>query len=228
MLDYYGFHPSIILLIPAILLTIYAQIKVKTAFNRGSKIPNARGMSGLETAKSILAYNQLDLPIQKSKGMLSDHYDPIKKKLALSPEVHDGKSISSMAVAAHEVGHALQHKAGYAMIKVRTFIFPVVSFSSWLAPILIILGFVVTMPQLLWAGIWLYSAAVLFTLVTLPVEFDASKRAMYMINQLGLVSADESREAKKVLNAAALTYVAAALTAVLELVRLVLIAQERR
>ena len=120
MLEYYGFHPSIILLVPAILFTIYAQIKVSTAFARGSKIPNARGLTGFQTAKTIMNSNGMDLPISESQGKLSDHYDPIKKSLALSPQVYGQKSIAAMAVAAHEVGHALQHQAGYSFLKLRT------------------------------------------------------------------------------------------------------------
>lgn len=226
MLEYYGFHPSIILLVPAILFTIYAQIKVSTAFARGSKIPNARGLTGFQTAKTIMNSNGMDLPISESKGKLSDHYDPIKKSLALSPQVYGQKSIASMAVAAHEVGHALQHQAGYSFLKLRTFMYPAVSFSSKLAPFLIIAGFIFATSNLLWLGIWMYAIAVVFTVVTLPVEFDASRRAMLALNQYGLLTADESREAKKVLSAAALTYVAAALTAILEIVRLIIIARD--
>lgn len=227
MLEYYGFHPSIILLVPAILFTIYAQIKVSTAFARGSKIPNARGLTGFQTAKTIMNSNGMDLPISESQGKLSDHYDPIKKSLALSPQVYGQKSIAAMAVAAHEVGHALQHQAGYSFLKLRTFMYPAVSFSSKLAPFLIIAGFIFATSNLLWLGIWMYAIAVVFTVVTLPVEFDASRRAMLALNQYGLLTVDESREAKKVLSAAALTYVAAALTAILEIVRLILIARER-
>jgi len=224
MLNYY--FAGYIILIPAILLTIYASYKVKSTFNKFAKINNSRNITGAEVAKIILNNNSLDLPINRSHGVLSDHYDPIKKTLALSPDVYDGTSISALAVAAHEVGHALQHAASYKFLSLRTYMYPVVGFSTWLAPILIMAGFFLS-SNLLWAGIIFYSVATLFTVITLPVEFDASRRAMQQITNLGLVVQDESEMAKKVLSAAALTYVASALTAILELIRLILIANDR-
>lgn len=227
MLEYYGFHPSIILIVPALLFSIIAQIMVSVAFSRGSKIANGRGLTGFQTAKTIMNNNNMDLPINESRGKLSDHYDPIKKKLALSPQVYGEKSIAAMAVAAHEVGHALQHQAGYAFLKLRTFMYPAVNVSSKLSFFLIFAGFIFSTSNLLWVGIWLYGLAVVFTVITLPVEFDASRRAMLALNQYGLVTADESTQVKKVLTAAALTYVAAALASILELVRLIMIAKDR-
>lgn len=217
------------LFVAGILITIYAQIKVHSAFKKGSKLRNQRGITGAETALLILKNQNLgDIPVQHSGGRLSDNYNPLNRTVNLSEGVYDEATISALAVAAHEVGHALQHRDAYAPLKMRTAIYPVVSFSSYLAPILIIAGFLVTsMPMLLNLGILLFAVSVFFTLVTLPVEFDASRRAMLVINQMGLVSADESQQVKKVLNAAALTYVAAAATAIMELARLILIAKSQ-
>jgi len=220
---------SLLLIIPAILITLYAQIKVSSTFKKASKIRNANSITGVETAKKILMAEGLgDIPVEQSKGKLSDHYHPIKRSISLSTDVYGKPSIAALGVAAHEVGHALQHRDSYSMLTLRTAIYPVVGFSSWLAPILIIAGFFIAeIPQILLAGIIMYAVTVLFTVITLPVEFDASKRAMVAINKLGLVTADESKQVKKVLNAAALTYVAAAITAVLELIRFILIFSAR-
>lgn len=208
-------------------IAMYAQWKVSSAFAKGSKLPNARGLTGQEVAKTILQAAMLtDVPVEQTPGKLADHYNPMKRSLSLSPDVYGQKTVAALGVAAHEVGHAIQHRDSYFWLKMRTSMYPVVKFSSWLAPILIIAGFFfAAIPNLLYAGIILFGASVFFTLITLPVEFDASRRALVQINKLGLVSPDESREVKKVLDAAALTYVAAAITAVLELTRLILIAR---
>lgn len=219
---------SWILIIVSTVLALGAQAKVHYAFKKAMKKKTSAGLTGAEVADKILKSEGLDLPINKAKGHLSDNYNPIKKTVNLSEPVHSQTSIASLAVAAHEVGHAIQHKEGYHWLVMRTTLYPVVGFSSWLAPILIIAGFFFTgIPYLLDIGIILFAATVFFTLITLPVEFDASKRAMIKVQELGLVGADESRQVKKVLDAAALTYVAAAATAILELVRLILIAQSR-
>ncbi len=224
-MPYYS-DPAFLLLIPAILLTLFAQWRVHSAFKKGAKIKNSRGITGADVAKKILEAGGLSsIPIHKGKGKLSDHYDPIKKSVSLSPEVYSGSSISSLAVAAHEIGHALQHRDSYHFLALRTGLYPVVRFISWLAPFLIIAGFIFSSLNILYAGIIFFAASVVFTLITLPVEFNASSRAMVQIQELGLAQADESRQVKKVLNAAALTYVAAAIAAVLELLRLVLIAR---
>lgn len=214
------------LVIPPLLLSIYASYKVKSTFSKYSRIKNARGLTGAETAKIIMSNSSLDLPILEHKGNLTDHYDPIKKQLALSEPVYNQTSVSALAVAAHEVGHALQHQASYPFLSLRTYMYPVVGFSSKLAPVLIILGFFVT-PTLIWAGIVFYAAATLFTVVTLPVEFDASRRALKSLKEFGLLSGEENQMAKKVLTAAALTYVAATLASLAELARLILIARDR-
>lgn len=217
----------ILILVP-LALAIYAQFKVQSAFKKGLKKKSASGLTGAQVAERILKAEGLDLPIHKAHGHLSDNYNPIKKTVNLSEAVYSQDSIASLGVAAHEVGHAIQHKEQYHWLNLRTTLYPVVGFSSWLAPVLIIVSFFFTrVPYLLDVGIALFAMTVLFTVITLPVEFDASKRAMIKIQELGLVSADESRQVKKVLDAAALTYVAAAATAILELVRLILIAQSR-
>jgi len=222
---YYGFS-YIYLIIPPLLLSLYASYKVKSTFSKYSKIDNSRGLSGVQAAQIILNQNGLDLPISKHPGHLTDHYDPIKRTLALSESVYDQTNIAALAVAAHEVGHALQHQASYPFLWLRTYIYPVVGFSSKLAPVLIIIGFFV-FPAIIWAGIAFYAMATLFTVITLPVEFDASRRAMKSIDSLGLLSDTEAKMARKVLTAAALTYVAATLASVAELVRLVLMARDR-
>ena len=158
-------------------------------------------------------------------GKLSDHYDPRNKRLGLSPDIAQGTSISALAVAAHETGHAIQHRDAYKFLGMRSALYPLASFSSNLGPILIFISLIFQFTGLLKIGIILFSASVLFTIVTLPVEFDASARAVVTLNKLGISSPSESALVKKVLSAAALTYVAAALAAVAELVRLILIAR---
>lgn len=217
---------SYLLLFGSIAISVFAQIKVHSAFKKASQIPNARGISGEETAKAILKAEGLpDLPVNQSQGKLSDHYNPIDKSLSLSPEVYNQKTIAALGVAAHEVGHALQHRDSYHFLTLRTGLYPLVKISSWAAPILIMISIFSQLTNLLYIGIAFFAASVLFTLITLPVEFNASSRALKVIGQMGLVGADESRQVKKVLDAAALTYVAAALTAIMELVRLILIAR---
>lgn len=227
---YFYSDATFLLIIPAIIFTLYAQYKVHSAFSKYEKIANERGLSGADVARKILDQEGLNsIPVEKTESRLGDHYDPIKKVLRLSEKVYSGKSLSSMGVAAHEVGHAIQQARAYHPLIIRTTLYPVVSVSSYLAPILILLGFIVAgFSQLLLAGIILFSASVVFTVVTLPVEFDASRRAVAVLEAHGFVRGNEIQGVKKVLNAAALTYVAAAITAVLELIRLILIFQRRR
>lgn len=226
---YYGYRldPTMFLLIPAILLTLYAQYKVSSTTNRFFRVRSNRGYNGEETARRILESNGLyDVRIEMVRGRLSDHYDPRSKVLRLSQDVYSGTSITSVAVAAHECGHALQHAHGYGPLNLRSSLVPVVNFASNMSWIFIMLGFVMRGP-LLEIGILLFSASVLFQIVTLPVEFNASNRALAQLTSLGIVEGREANESRKVLNAAALTYVAAAVTAILQLLRLVLIAQSR-
>lgn len=220
---------EILLLVLSIIFPILAQIYLSTTFSKASKTPSSMGLTGKQVAEKILAHEQLSsIPVNHVPGKLADHYDPINKKLALSDSVYDSTSIGAVAVAAHEVGHAIQDKQKYHFLVLRTVCYPIVGFSSNVAPLLIIGGlFFPSFPMLLPIGIVLFAVSVFFTLITLPVEFDASKRAMASINSLGIVSPTESAFARKVLNAAALTYVAAALTAIFEMIRLILIYRER-
>lgn len=224
---YYGYDRTMILIIPAILLTLYAQYKVTSTTNRFFRVRSSRGYTGEETARRILDSNGLfNVRIEMVRGRLSDHYDPRSKVLRLSEDVYRGTSITSVAVAAHECGHAIQHDHGYVPLNIRSSLVPVVNFASNMSWIFIMLGFV-TRGVLLKVGIILFSASVLFQIVTLPVEFNASSRALTQLTTLGIVDDREVRESRKVLQAAALTYVAAAVTAILQLLRLVLIANSR-
>jgi Zn-dependent membrane protease YugP len=225
-MDYFWLW-SIILLVPALILGIYAQIKVKSSFNRYSQVPSSRGLTGAQGARLVLDSAGLSsVGIEIGGGTLSDHYDPRTRTLSLSPAVGNSNSLAALGVAAHEAGHAIQHGEGYAAFRLRSAIVPVANLGSNLGMILFIVGLAFYQNSLLMGiGILLYSAAVLFTLVTLPVEFNASRRAMTLLENRSILMGDELEGAKKVLSAAALTYVAAALMAVLQLLRLILMAR---
>ena len=214
----YFIYLAIIILIP-----IYAQMKVKSTYKKYSKVSASSGMSGAETARAILDQNGLfNVRVEETPGMLSDHYDPRDKTVRLSSDNYHGHSVAGVAVAAHEVGHAIQDKEAYAFLRFRHALVPVANFGSNISWILILIGMLASIPGLLLAGIVFMAAAVLFQVITLPVEFNASSRAMDQLVSVGVIRNDEERETRKVLSAAAMTYVAAALVAVLELVRLLL------
>jgi Zn-dependent membrane protease YugP len=223
----YFWYWSLILLLPALVLGIYAQAKVSSSFNRYSQVPSARGLTGAQAARQVLDSAGLyDVGIEVAGSRLSDHYDPRSRTLSLSPEVGDSNSLAALGVAAHEAGHAIQHAAGYVPFKFRSALVPVANFGTNFGFILFFVGLLFFRSGLLMnIGIVLYAAAVLFTLVTLPVELNASRRAMALLSDRSILVADELAGARKVLNAAALTYVAAALMAVLQLVRLILISR---
>ncbi|SFA98689.1 MULTISPECIES: zinc metallopeptidase [unclassified Bacillus (in: firmicutes)] len=207
-----------------ILVPLWAQLRVKGTFNKYSRIPNVSHKTGAEVAREILFENGLtDVKVEEGRGFLSDHYDPRTKTVRLSPQIHNGNSIAAAAVAAHEVGHAIQDKQNYNFLRFRHALVPVANFGSQSAWIVILIGFFTQISGLVLVGIVLMAFAVIFQLITLPVEFNASNRAMDQVVALGIISRDEQSETKKVLNAAALTYVAAAAVAVLELLRLVFI-----
>ncbi|AZV44123.1 MULTISPECIES: zinc metallopeptidase [Peribacillus] len=207
-----------------ILIPIYAQMKVKSTYKKYSQVAASSGMTGAETARAILDQNGLyHVRVEETPGVLSDHYDPRDKTVRLSTDNYHGHSVAGVSVAAHEVGHAIQDQEGYAFLRIRHALVPVANFGSNISWILILIGMLASMSGLLLAGIIFMAAAVLFQIVTLPVEFNASSRAMDQVVALGVIRNDEERETKKVLNAAAMTYVAAALVAVLELVRLILV-----
>jgi len=214
----------IIIIAPALLLALYAQIKVKSAYAKYSKISNARGASGKEIAEAILLYNGIeDVPVEITEGILSDHYDPRRRVLRLSPDVYAGRSVASLGIAAHETGHALQHYTGYAPLQLRSLAVPIASLGSNLAWILFFVGLVILrFPPLVNFAIMLFAGTVFFTLVTLPVEFNASRRAIGQLVEGGIIGEEEEYGVRSVLNAAALTYVAAALMAILQLLYMLL------
>ncbi len=218
------FDPTMILLIPSIILTMYAQARVRSTFARYLRVGSRKGYTGYEVARYILDNNGMrDVPIELAGARLGDHYDPRKRVVRLSNDVYHGHSIASISVAAHETGHAIQHAVGYIPLSFRNAIFPVASFGSSAAWIFIMLGLIMSVPSLLDLGILLFASAVLFQVITLPVEFNASSRALRLLDEGGFIIREEHRHSKKVLNAAALTYVAAMATAVSQLIRLLLI-----
>ena len=218
-----------ILLLPALILTIWAQSSVNSAYKKYSQIPNFRRISGAEAARRILAAAGVSgVAINHIGGNLSDNYNPRNNSLNLSNGVFDGSSIAAVGIAAHEAGHAIQHSKGYFAIKLRNLILPVAQISSTAAMPLFLMGILFSMGFLVDIGIILFAGAVLFQIVTLPVEFNASRRAIKAIENADLLSDDELRGAKKVLRAAAMTYVAAAAVAALQLLRLVMISGRRR
>jgi Zn-dependent membrane protease YugP len=212
------FTPWTPLILLAFGLSIWAQFRVKGTFARFGQVPVSTGMTGYEAARRMLDDAGLyNIPIEPVPGQLSDHYDPIAKTVRLSEAVYYGNSISSVSVACHEVGHAIQDKVRYPMLVARHRMFPVVNFASGIAPLLLIGGFLFKFSGLILLGIIFFSAAVLFQVVTLPVEFNASSRARDNMVALGFIRNDEEGFAAKVLNAAALTYVAAAVMSILQL-----------
>ncbi|MFY9397484.1 MAG: zinc metallopeptidase [Desulfomonilia bacterium] len=209
----------LIMIVPALILSIYAQFKVKSTYGRFSKVPTYRGITGAQAAREILRVAGVQgVDIELTRGFLSDHYDPRSRVLRLSEGVYSGNSIASVGVAAHEAGHAIQHAHGYAPLKLRSALVPVSSLGSNLAWPLLIIGFIFASQSLILAGIVFFSLAVLFQIVTLPVEFNASSRALQALPASGILSDTEVGGARKVLGAAALTYVAAATAALLQLV----------
>jgi Zn-dependent membrane protease YugP len=226
------FDSTIILVFPALILAMWAQWRVQSTYQKMSRVRAANGMTGREMARAIMTRNGIsDVEIEEVGGVLSDHYDPRAKKVRLSTNNYRGDSLASIAVAAHEVGHVMQHASGYAPLVVRSAIAPVAGFASGAAFPLFFIGLFFRSSLSLFfmdLGILLFSGALLFQLVTLPVEFNASKRALVQLTETGSIAPQEMAGAKKVLDAAALTYVAAAAMAALQLVRLLLIRDSRR
>jgi hypothetical protein len=217
------------LLIPGLVLGIYAQIKLSGVYNKYVRVRTRSGLTGAQAAREILDQAGLNnVPIQEVGGHLTDHYDPIKKALFLSAQNYEGNSIASVGVAAHETGHALQHQAAYAPLKWRMMLVPITRFASmaWMGILLLAL-FVPVFSKFIWVAIAIFAIITLFQLVTLPVEFDASRRAKEQLFRLGLVHNDERAGVSKVLSAAAMTYVAALVSSALQLLRLLMIARRR-
>ena len=227
MIAFMYFDPMYFVYIgPAILMGMWAQWRVKSAYAKAGKIPASCGLTGAQTAQRILnAYGITDVAIEPVKSFLGDHYDPKHKVLRLSPDVYQGRSLASLGIAAHEVGHAIQHARAYAPLALRNGLVPMASIGSNFAVILVIAGLIMTslihMPGLgrtvAAAGIGLFGVVVVFQLINLPVEFNASSRAREILLNQGLVTVQEDRTVAKVLNAAAMTYVAATITAVMHL-----------
>ena len=226
---YYYYDPTYLILIPALIISLIAQFKVSSSYNRYSKMTNSYGITGVEAARRILYANGLsDVQINVISGNLTDHYDPTRRVLRLSNGVANSTSIASIAVAAHECGHAIQHAEGYSPLKLRSAIVPVANIASSMSWILLVMGIVFSSDSLVTIGILAFVGYVLFHLVTLPVEFNASSRALAQIETLGLSNPQEISHEKKMLSACALTYVSAAIMAILQLLRLIVIANRRR
>lgn len=220
---------TIIILIPAIIFSIVAQIMVKSAFSEYSKVRNSRGLTGADAAREILDRNGLtNVRIEHISGSLTDHYDPKANVIRLSDDVYGSATVAAVGVAAHEAGHAVQYAEGYYPIKIRNAIIPVTRFGSSLSTPLVILGLALSWDFLITAGILLFCAVVLFQAITLPVEFNASGRALKTLRSSHFLEDDEMKGARSVLTAAAMTYVAAMLSALLSLVRLLVISGRRR
>lgn len=215
----------LLFIVPALLISLYAQFNVKSTYNKYSRIMSSRGTTGANAARALLQHNGLGgkVAINQIAGDLTDNYDPRSNTLNLSQSVYGNTSIAAIGVAAHEVGHAIQHDQRYAPLELRAAIVPVANFASSASFPILLVGFLFNSMNLVLAGIVLFSAVVVFHLVTLPVEFNASQRAVVQLSQAGLVSQDEVPMVKKVLGAAAMTYLAATLTAVANLLYYVMI-----
>lgn len=227
----YGFDWTYLMVLAGAILSMVASAKVNSTFQRYAKVRSMSGMTGAQVARKILDRNGLtNIPVEHVSGNLSDHYDPSAKVLRLSDSTYNSVSVAAIGVAAHECGHAIQHKEGYGPLKLRTAIVPAANIGSRLGVPIILLGllfggggsFLVNL------GIWVFSLAVLFQIVTLPVEFNASNRALVMLEDYGVLGSDEKRKAKSVLSAAAMTYVAAAASSILQLLRLIILFGGRR
>ncbi len=221
------FDSTMLLVIPALLLALFAQARVRSAYAKYGKIGTRAGIPAAAAAQKMLRDQGNDaVTLRRVSGTLTDHYDPIKETLSLSEGVFDSPSIAAVGIAAHEAGHAMQKRDAYGPLQLRTLVVPVVSFGSTLSLPIFLVGLLAPWQPLVWAGIILFSLTVVFSLITLPVEINASRRAVAMLNSSGIISgAEEERGVRAVLNAAALTYVASAVGALLQLVRLLLISR---
>jgi Zn-dependent membrane protease YugP len=230
---FYGFDWTyMVFIIPCLIITLICQVNVKSTFSKYSKIRNSKNMTGAMAAEFVLRQNGVSgVRIEHIAGNLSDHFDPRTNVIRLSDTVYNSNSVAAMAVAMHEAGHAVQHAQNYLPNRIRTAILPVAKVGSQLGWLLILFGLLFTAKTgfvLLYLGIILFSASVLFTVATLPVEFNASKRALDCIKNSNLLYGEQYTGAKRTLQAAAMTYVASALTSIMQLVRIILLAQRRR
>ncbi len=226
------YDPTYILIILGIVITLFAQVRLKSTFSKYSNVKNIKGITGYQAAEQILRENGLtDVSVRHVSGNLSDHYDPRNKTVNLSDTTYNQTSVAAIGVAAHECGHALQHSSNYAPLKLRTAILPIANFGSMAAVPLIILGLFftgTTSALIIQIGIIAFLASVIFQIITLPVEFNASKRAINILGDTGILAESELAPTKSVLNAAALTYVAAVAASLLQLLRLLLLTRNRR
>lgn len=226
----YYFDSTYLLVLIGAILSIIASARVNSTFNKYARVRSVSGMTGAQTAEAILRSKGIhDVRVEHISGNLTDHYDPSKKVVRLSDSVYNSTSVAAIGVAAHECGHVMQHHEGYAPLGIRTALVPAANIGSKLGIPIVILGLILgSNSVLINIGIWVFSLAVLFQIVTLPVEFDASKRALVCIEQYGIVTSDERSKSAKVLKAAAYTYVAAAAASILQLLRLVMLSGRRR
>ena len=231
------------LLIPGVILGIYAQAKVRSAYSNFSKVMSSRGITGARAARELLQFQGITvypdaetassakaygIAVERVAGQMTDHFDPRQKVIRLSEGVYHSSSLAALGIAAHETGHAIQHTTGYLPVMIRSGIYPLVAVSNYLWMIFFFAGIFMSYPPLMTMGIYLFSGIVAFQIVTLPTEFNASRRAMVLLTEHGIISAEERVSVKKVLDAAALTYLAATLMAILQLLRLILISRGRR
>ena len=230
MYGYYGMDWTYILVLIGAALCLLASARVKSAYAKYEKVRSMSGMTGAQVAHRILEENGItDVTVQRVSGRLTDHYNPKTKVVNLSETTYDSPSVAAIAVAAHECGHVCQDYQNYMPLDIRTAIVPVANIGSTLGLPLVIIGLVIgAFPMLVTIGIWLFSASVLFQIVTLPVEFNASSRALRMLESYGILGQEENGSARAVLNAAALTYVAAAASSVLQLLRLIMLSNRGR
>lgn len=243
---FYGYFEYLLWMLPALIISLIAQAKVKSTYSKYSKVINRMGLTGAEAARRVLSAGGVtNVQITSVGGNLTDHFDPGTNTIRLSDGVYGKSTVAAVGIAAHEAGHALQHAEGYLPNKIRSVLVPITNIGSRIGWILIIIGFAMSGVSyyyystpttydspvgdtLVFVGILLYSTSLLFTLITLPVEFNASKRALKIIESTGMLQGEEYEGAKKTLTAAAMTYVAAALTALLQLLRIITIARRRR
>ncbi|MBQ1950766.1 MAG: zinc metallopeptidase [Clostridia bacterium] len=223
-MDYWYF----VLVLPALLVTVWAQIRVKSVFNKYSRVSVACGMTGAQTSEYIQQANGVRTSLRAIDGAMTDYYDPRNNCISLSAPVFSHSTVAAVGVAAHETGHAIQHARGYVPVRLRTALVPVTNFASSISPLLVVLGIVMSMEPLAYAGIILFSVAVFFQLVTLPVEFNASARAVGALQDSGKFTPEEIKGVRRVLTAAALTYVAALFVSLMSLLRLILLVSGSR
>ncbi len=225
---YYVYDPTYILVIIGVLISLVAQIFVSTSYRKYKKVATKSGLQGYEVARRILDSNNLqNVDIVETRGELTDHYDPTRKVIRLSSDIYHGATVASSSVAAHECGHAVQDKEGYFFLRLRAALVPVVNFSSKAGYIAILIGLIFGYLELAWLGIFLELAILLFQLITLPVELNASKRAAEFLKKEALIESKEQIGSKRMLRAAAMTYVASVLATLLQIFRLILIVSSR-